>query len=141
MQVVTLKMSSGHLLVPVSIVAQIIGSSGLSAYDGRLPSVRNAITWRDYRIPLVFSSELCGAPEGSDEDFERSVVLWPMKGAGATDMIALSSQNSPRVVNITPDSGMGDQAVYGDFSLGTVSVEGGLGIIPDLEKLSNTIYG
>ena len=141
MQVVVLKIDAGHLLVPVSIVAQITSSSDPTPYQGNLPFVRNTIAWRDFRVPVVNSSELCGAPAGADDAFERTVVLWPMQGAGATDMFGLTSQNSPRVVNIPTDSAQAEAPVNSDYVLGAVSVEGGLGIIPDLEKISRNLFG
>ena len=140
MQVVTLKVDSGHLLVPVSIVAQITSSAELTPYEGNLPFVRNAITWRNFRVPLVNSSELCGAPAGADDEFERAVVLWPMQGAKASDMIGLTSQNSPRVINVSDDSVQAESSIDSDYVLGAVSIEGGLGIIPDLEKISRNLF-
>jgi len=141
MQVVMLKMDAGHLLVPVSIVAQITSSSALAPYQGNLPFVRNSIAWRDYRVPVVNSSEMCGAAAGADDAFERTVVLWPMRGAGASDLFGLTSQNSPRVVNIPADSAQAELPVTSEYVLGAVSVEGGLGIIPDLEKISRNLFG
>ena len=82
-----------------------------------------------------------GAPAGADDAFERTVVLWPMQGAGATDMLGLTSQNSPRVVNIPADSAQTEVPVASEYVLGAVSVEGGLGIIPDLEKISRNLFG
>ena len=135
-----LKLDSGHLLVPVGIVAQITSSTELAPDQGSLPFARNSITCRNVQVPVVQSSELCGAPVGADDAFERTVVVWPMQGAGATGMIGLTSQNSPRVVNIPADSAQSELPIASDYVLGAVSVEGGLGIIPDLEKISRNLF-
>ncbi len=147
MQVLNLTIKPGNVLIPVSMVAQIIGREGFADFDGTLPCVRNSIAWRDYTIPLVDSQALWGDGEGG-EFIARSVVLWPMKGSGPGDMIALSSLESPRVLNIASDSVIlnsekeqGEkQGGEQDYILGRMRVESGMGIIPDLIKLSASIY-
>ena len=67
-------------------------------------------------------------------------MLWPMQGAKASDMIGLTSQNSPRVVNVPDDSVQAENPIDSDYVLGAVSIEGGLGIIPDLEKISRNLF-
>ncbi len=148
MQVLSLETHVGLILVPVRIVAQITSRASQSVLDHELSFVRNSIQWREYNVPLVFSSEMLGAVHGTDDTYIRSVVLWPMKGATKTDLFALSSLDSPRVIDIEDDT-VAAPIEVGDifnensdqgFTLGFIQIGDRLGMIPDLKRLSEKIF-
>ena len=148
MQVLSLDTHFGLILVPVSIVAQITSRGRQSDLDYELSFIRNSIQWREYDIPLVFSSEMLGAEKGGDDAYLRSVILWPMRGGDKTDLFALSSLDSPRVIGIEDDAGIapveiGDEFNENsdpEFTLGFIQLGDRLGIIPDLKRLSEKIF-
>jgi len=148
MQVLSLEAHAGLLLIPVSMVAQITSRARQSVLDHELPFIRNSIQWREYDIPLVFSSEMLGAQQGMDDSYLRSVVLWPMNGAGKTDLFALSSLDSPRVIEIEDDTSIAPVEVHDEFNedgdssltLGLIQLGDKLGIIPDLKYLSELTF-
>jgi hypothetical protein len=148
MQVLSLDTHAGLILVPVSIVAQITSRTRQSALDHELPFVRNSVQWREYNVPLAFSSEMLGAVQGTDDSYLRSVVLWPMKGGAKTDLFALSSLDSPRVMDIGDDvvaapveiSDLFSEDRDQGFTLGFIQLGDRLGIIPDLKRLSEKLF-
>ncbi len=170
MQVLTLKAQPRNLLVPVSMVAQILGHEKEDLYAHSLPFINSCIQWREFRVPLVYASHMLGAPPGSDRNYERAVVLWPMEGTRNTDLFALTSMDSPKVVTIGEESGRSDvvfrlgEQVHGnvviiggesgrsdapeeagrtvgsDYVLGGAKLEGAEGLIPDLSALARDIF-
>jgi hypothetical protein len=147
MQVLSLETKAGALLVPVSMVAQILSRSEPAEFSHSLPFIRSSVQWREYSVPLVYSSELLGEMQGSDEDYRRGVVFWPLKGTGATDLFALTSLESPKVITIASDttltSSQGEKLPSGissDFIIGGLEAEGQTGYIPDLKHLAASIF-
>jgi hypothetical protein len=147
MQVLSLDTSAGALLIPVSMIAQILSRSGQAEFSHSLPFIRRSVQWREYRVPLVYSSELLGAEHGSDEIYLRGVVLWPLKGTGATDLFALTSLESPKVITIASDTVLdnSDDEISPsqgarDFIIGGLQAEGQKGYIPDLKLLASSIF-
>jgi len=148
MQVLSLETRAGLLLIPVSMVAQITSRARQSTLDHELPFIRNFIQWREYDIPLIFSSEMLGAQQGMDDSYLRSVVLWPMDGGEKTDLFALSSLDSPRVIEIEDDTRLAPAEVRDEFNengdssftLGLIQLGDKLGIIPDLKHLSEQTF-
>ena len=146
MQVLTLKAQPRNLLVPVSMVAQILGHEKEEVYAHSLPFVSSSIQWREFRVPLVYSSHMLGAAPGSDRNFERAVVLWPMEGTRNTDLFALTSMDSPRVVTIGDGSGQSEvleeagRLADSGYVLGGAELEGAEGVIPDLSALARDIF-
>ena len=144
MQVLALDTAFGSILLPVSTVAQIINRSGEQPLDHALPFVRTKVRWQGLDVPLVYSSEMLGGEDGSDADFARAVVLWPMRGSAPTDLFALSSRNSPNVVELGEDStaDLPRSTINGDdsYTLGCIVLGSGTGIIPDLKLISRRIF-
>ena len=147
MQVLSFEVEPGNLLVPISMVAQIIRRSELQEYHHKLPIVRQSLNWREKQIPLVNSSELLGSAMDSDKQYQRAVVLWPMQGTKPTDVFALTSLNSPRIEVIDSSVGSINRAdmvahglTYGHFTLGVFSFQDRMSFIVDLAKLATVIY-
>jgi hypothetical protein len=148
MQVLALESKAGNILVPVSMVAQIVSRSLMKPFQCHVDFVSSSINWRDIEIPLVYSSEMLGAESSSDAEFERAVVLWPMKGGQAADLFALTSIGSPHVVTIDADiKRMGDNGSSvvskesaREYVLDYLEVEGRPAMIPDLRLISNVIF-
>ncbi len=153
MQVLSLGTKTGSLLIPLPMVAQIVSRSIHTPYDHNCPFVRESIIWREMSLPLVYCSEMLGEESGADENYIQSVVIWPMKGTEATDLISLTSLVAPHVLNINedisfienqPESDDADNADDKDskyqFRLGMIQLENQLGIIPDLKLLSDNIF-
>ena len=148
MQVLALESKAGNILVPVSMVAQIVSRSLMKPFQNHADFVSSSINWRDIEIPLVYSSEMLGADSGSDAEFERAVVLWPMKGRQAADLFALTSLGSPHVVTIDEGikrvEGNGSSVITNEtareYVLDYLQIEDRPAMIPDLRLISNLIF-
>ena len=66
MQVLALEFKAGIMLVPFSMVAQIVSRSLIKPFHCSASFVSSSISWRDIEVPLVYSSEMLGAESGSD---------------------------------------------------------------------------
>lgn len=147
MQVLALDYQSGFILVPVSMVAQIVSHSNTKEYSCDLKFLSTSVNWREMEIPLVNSSEMLGADSGADKASRRAVILWPMKGCKPADLFALTSTGSPQVVTISAENkrislenGIVKSESAKKFTLDCLDIEGKPGIIPDLKLLSTLIY-
>ena len=148
MQVLALEFKAGNILIPISMVAQIVSRSLVKPLHCNADFVSSTISWRDIKIPLVYSSEMLGAESGSDSEFERAVILWPMKGNQAKDLFALTSIGSPHVVTIEADvkrlkdsgSSIVPKESARKYVLDYLQVEGKPSVIPDLRLISSLIF-
>ncbi|MBX2868506.1 MAG: hypothetical protein KTR18_07500 [Acidiferrobacterales bacterium] len=142
MQVLSLNAQGFQVLVPVNMVAQILGTSPLDAPDPdfkeSMPFLCGKFGWREFQVPLFDISALhAGVKAGSD--YERMVVLWPLASAGKKGFFALTSLGPPRVVEIT-DQPVAAQKPDFRFMSNCVTLSDGLGVIPDLQQLSDKYY-
>lgn len=140
MQVLTLAGQDFKILLPVNMVAQIIGRSTVTPpADGEFKSLAGSFRWRDYAVPLLRTSELMGKSSTADQDYERIVVLWPMKSASSRSFIGLTSLAPPRVVEITeqPSSEMITEMPY---ALSCLQLENELAVIPDIDQVSRDLF-
>ncbi len=139
MQVLTVTAAGFQLLLPVNMVAQITGRMQPDPVGPPMTGVCGMVQWREFRLPLFRTSELFGGKAEDDENYERIVVLWPMKSAGRESFIGLTSLGPPRVVDVTDlpaareDAGM-------PWSLGYVDLADGLGVIPDIDALARQAW-
>ena len=142
MKVLSLDTRVGSLLIPVSMVAQVLVSSNSRPFEHRQSFVNHEINWREYTMPLINSSEALGALKIVDEDHSRAVVLWPLKGFKQTDFLAFTSTEAPKIVVL-------DESVQAlpatnlkeiRYASGVVQIGSRLGIIPDLKHLAQDVF-
>ena len=151
MQVLSIPVNNYQLLLPISMVAQIIGkvaiadpksvSASAAAKGGEVSHrcLYGMVKWKEYDLPLIRSSELIGQSRKADESYERMVILWPMKSATNRAFIGLTSLGAPRVVDITEQPFANINADL-SYSLGVVQLDGSLGVVPDIDRLSSELF-
>ena len=148
MQALTLDTLFGQLLIPISMVAQIASRSEHKDIERSLSFVNSSISWREYNIPLVSSSEMLGAERGADDNYDRAVILWPIQGAENQDLFALTSLESPKIINISnqikSNEQQGRELITDDtarqFILDFPDIDGHVCFIPDLSLISKLIF-
>lgn len=130
------------MLVPVNMVAQILGTSPLTDPDpervASMPFLCGNFQWREFQVPL-FDISAMQVSGSAGSDYERMVVLWPLASAGKKGFFALTSLGPPRVVDITDDALPGQLPDF-QYVSGSVNLPDGLGIVPDLQKLSDQYF-
>jgi hypothetical protein len=140
MQVLTVSAAGFQLLLPVNTVAQITGRLPIQQGSIGIKGAAGFVQWREFNLPLFRTSELFGRKKSDDENYERIVVLWPMKSAGSRSFIALTSLGPPRVVDISDlPAAEGDAEM--PWALGYVNLADGLGVIPDIDGLARRAWG
>ena len=138
MQTLAIPAGAFQLLIPVNLVAQIIGTQKVDTVDIGMSAQEGGIIWRDYQVPLLRSIELMTGAAGSDSGYERIVVLWPMKSATRRSFIALTSMGPPKVIDIVSEPAPENRPDF-EYALGYVELEDGLGVIPDIERISQEL--
>jgi hypothetical protein len=142
MQALFINAGTGNLIIPVSVVAQIVGAVAVapSRYDHE--AIIGDITWRTFSMPLVRSSVMLGEGAEGDSGFERAVILWPMKQCKETEFFALTCFGSPRVVDAralaAPEPS--EKTLPSSKILGYIQVESELAAVPDLGKVARDLF-
>lgn len=141
MKVLAIAANNYQLLLPISMVAQIVGLDTINrSPDIQHEHLAGLVTWRGYDIPLIRSSELTGQRLNADQEFERIVILWPMKSASNRSFLALTSMTAPRVIEIDREQLISTKTRI-PYSQGVVQLDdAGFGIIPDIARLAAEIY-
>ncbi len=139
MQVLALPASGFQILVPVNMVAQIVGMLPVSTADMEFRSLSGQIRWREYTVPLLKSSELLTGIPGADTNYQRIVILWPIKNTANDAFIALTSLGAPKVIDIT-DQPVAETAIELTYTLGLIELDSELGVIPDIGALCRDMY-
>ncbi|NKB64202.1 MAG: hypothetical protein GKR95_19500 [Gammaproteobacteria bacterium] len=142
MKVLSLDTRAGSLLIPVSMVAQVLASSNQRLCDHRQPYISYEINWREYSMPLINGSEALGATPIVDEDYSRAVVLWPLHGFGKNDFFAFSSREAPKIVVIDEAMTLLPSTILKEirYAAGVIQIGSRLGVIPDLKTLAHDVF-
>ena len=139
MQVLTVLATGFQVLLPVNMVAQITGPVPVKPSDLNIPGAEGSIQWREYSLPLFRTSELMGGLPQDDDQYERVVVLWPMRSAGNRSFVALTSLGPPRVMDVSELPAAEEDAEM-PWALGYVSLPDGLGVVADIDALAQRAW-
>ena len=168
MRVVVLETTPGPppplapLVIPAGRVAAIVDAVELQPSGREHQWICGEFHWRGFRVPVINAAAAFGAARetdsetGDETDGETgnetvveqtqpggySVILWSLKGEQADGFFALTSAGPPRAIEIdarpaAAPSATGEQP---NNVLGYVALDGGIGIIPDLENLARGIF-
>ena len=142
MKVLALETKLGPLLVPVSMVAEILGVMKLQQSSYQRGWILGDFHWREYLVPLVCSAGALGADMEESTQYARTVILWPMKDSSPVNFFALTGLGAPRVIDIDSEPAPDQSGITGqlDHLLGYVQLKDRIGIIPDLKNLAHEIF-
>ena len=143
MQALIVDNPQGAVLIPVSLVAQIVSHEQIQPTVRQVPFLLGEIPWREFHVPVISGCRILGGTAAQDDEFQRAVILWPMKGGKTTDFFAIASHDAPRVVNIEhqafTDSGRAD-AFDAKYCMGCVELPDGIAVIPNLTQVADEIF-
>ena len=158
-RVVLLETSRGTLVIPATMVAEIVSTTQSPAHEPEHEHEHEWISgdflWRGCTVPLIDSAEIFAdvvddADDTDDtDDTERkqtkhgkyAVILLPMKERQPDEFFALCGFAAPSVIEIddqaaaAPDTGQAPQHL-----LGYVQLEQRLGLVPDLNAVAHGIF-
>lgn len=124
-----------RLLLPNSVITEVITQPVVDALPGAPDWVYGQITWRGKRVPLVSFTQLVGVTEGDATLGVRVAVLKTLGNDARLPFVAVITQGFPRLTTLNPDlivpvddgkslpSGARARALVGDD----------IAVIPDLE--------
>ena len=144
MQALIVDNPKGAILIPVSLVAQIISREQMQPTVRQVPFLLGELPWREFHVPVISGCSVLGGDTADDKAFQRAVILWPMKGGKTTDFFAITSHDAPRVVNIEnqPFSDADVAAAFdARYCMGCVDLPDGLAAIPDLNRIADEVFG
>ena len=157
-RVVLLETSRGTLVIPATMVAEIVSTPQSPAHEAEHEHEHKWISgdflWRGCTVPLIdsgaiFADVVDDAAADDTDDTERkqtkhgkyAVILLPMKERQPDEFFALCGFAAPSVIEIddqaaaAPDTGQAPQHL-----LGYVQLEQRLGLVPDLNAVAHGIF-
>ena len=154
-RVVLLETSRGTLVIPATMVAEIVSTPQSPAHESKHEHEHEWISgdflWRGCTVPLinnavVFADVVDDADDTDDAERKQTkhgkyaVILLPMKERQPDEFFALCGFAAPSVIEIddqavAPDTGQAPQHL-----LGYVQLEQRLGLVPDLNALAHGIF-
>ncbi len=130
------------LVIPVDLVAEIVGKVSIRPTRYSLDWVIGHFKWRKLRVPMLSISALLGLPDDDTTNWNRVVVIWPMKGGAKTDFFALICQETPRVVEISDSDAVDAEQIADSVanSLGFIKSGDKVAVIPDLKSITTRLF-
>lgn len=129
--------SGGRVMLPGSVVAEVIDISELRAIKAAPDWVMGEIDWQDWRVPLVSFAMLGGTAETETPDPKsRALIIKSLAEAAGTPYIGLLISGVPRLCSIK-DSGLTEPDSASDYPcvFREVTFEERRVLIPELDQL------
>ncbi len=154
MRVVVLETPPGPLVIPASLVAEVVGGVEPQPSGREHEWICGDFLWRGFAVPVINNTTAFAADEDADaeesEPCEHAVILWPMKDTRPDEFFALTGSAPPRVVEIAPQPAPTPPAAAATATatangqppnlLGYVQIDRRTGLIPDLKSLAHGIF-
>lgn len=136
-------MEDSYLLLPSTVVAEVVGYSDPEPLPGDYPSwLLGRFNWRGQRIPVVAFEDINGGSGALPATRARLMVLKALGDRPELPYFAILAQGIPRLVSVHPD-GIEDLEEPMDDApavAAAVLAHGEPAFIPDMEFLEDEIY-
>jgi len=126
-----------RLLLPNSLIAEVVAQPPVQPLRGKPAWVLGSITWRGQQVPLVSYTQLVGAVDRDTTQSVRVAVLRTLGGDPRLPFVALMTQGFPRLTALNPDLivPVDDGASLPTGERARALVGDDVAVIPDLEWL------
>lgn len=136
-------MQENHLLVPNSIVAEIVPFMNVSLFDDAETSndwnIGNVV-WRNSSIPVISLERVQGSQDLGEIRRSRIAIIYTLNGNQNIPHVALLVRGVPRLVPITDDNTQMIDASPSDGSISAwINVDGKKAQIPNLDHLEQMV--
>ncbi len=84
------------LLLPSTMVAEVVGLNGLSPVPAAKPWTLGILAWRGLQVPVISFEALADRPSARPKLRSRIVVCYPLPGRPARDFLGILSSNDPQ---------------------------------------------
>lgn len=133
--------SGGQVLLPGSVVAEVVDVSGLRAVKAAPEWVMGEIDWKDWRVPVVSFAMLGGTAETeAPGPKSRVLVIKSLAEAAGTPYVGLLISGVPRLSSVEA-SGLTEPDPASDYPcvFREVTFEERRVLIPELDQLVASI--
>jgi chemosensory pili system protein ChpC len=132
-----------RLLLPNSLIAEVIAQPAVESVGGKLKWVLGTIQWRGQQVPLVSFTRLVGAGDRDATLSIRVAVLRTVGGDPRLPFFALITQGFPRLTTLNPDLliPVDDGKLLPDGERARALVGDDIAVIPDLEWIESALLG
>lgn len=133
--------SGGHVLLPGSVVAEVVDISELRPVKAAPDWVMGEIDWQDWRVPVVSFAMLGGTAETETPDQRsRALVIKSLAETAGTPYIGLLISGVPRLCS-AKDSELTESDSASDYPcvFREVTFEERRVLIPELDQLVASI--
>lgn len=136
-------MQEDHLLVPNSLVAEIVPFMNVTLFDGIEASNDwniGKVVWRNQSIPVIALERIQGQQDLGEVRRARIAIVYTLQGNQQVPHVALLVRGVPRLVPVTEDnSQLLESQPSEDAVAAWVQVEGKKAQIPDLKVLEQMV--
>jgi chemosensory pili system protein ChpC len=124
-----------RLLLPNSLIAEVIAQPPVEPLGAKLKWVLGSIKWRGQQVPLVSFTHLVGAGDRDAALSIRVAVLRTVGGDSRLPFFALVTQGFPRLTTLNPDLliPVDDGKLLPEGERARALVGNDIAVIPDLE--------
>ena len=91
-----LPLSSNDVLLPKSIVKEVVYKPTVNTYDDEDDWLIGDIEWNDYIIPVVSFERICNQPRATKSNHIRAVICHVIDNAESFPLYAIEVQSIPR---------------------------------------------
>lgn len=136
-------MQDGYLLMPGSVVAEVVTYSQPEAVPGQYPRwMLGRFNWRGQRLPCVSFEALNGAPPATPATRARVLVMKAVGNRPGLPYFALVAQGIPRLLSVEPDAieELDDSMDDAPAVRAPVLAHGEPAFIPDVEFIEGQIH-
>ncbi|MEO8748321.1 MAG: chemotaxis protein CheW [Rhodanobacter sp.] len=130
-----------RLLLPNSLIAEVIAQPPVEPLHGAPAWVFGSISWRGQQVPLVSFTQLVGAGDRDATLSIRVAVLRTLGGDPRLPFVALITQGFPRLTTLNPDLiiPVDDGKVLPPGERARALVGDDVAVIPDLEWIESEL--
>lgn len=136
-------MQKDHLLVPNTIVAEIVPFMNVTLFKDAETSAEwniGNVVWRNQTIPVVALERIQGQQDLGDIRRARIAIVYTLQGNHEIPHVALLVRGVPRLVPVTDDnSKMLEETPSEDAITAWVEVDGKKAQIPNLQHLEQMV--
>jgi chemosensory pili system protein ChpC len=130
------------LVVPTSVVAEIIKRRELTPPDGAPDWLLGHVKWHHEAVPVLSFEALNGEPVAEEETGSRIVIIGTLGDQAEQRRYALLTRGVPNLLRLTPpDIQQLDDVVPGPAESMRVRVHGQAAAIPDLDYIEKRLFG
>jgi chemosensory pili system protein ChpC len=134
-------LTDGYLLLPNSVVAEIVDMKPLESFRKRPSWLIGELDWHGWQVPVISYEHLIRKKGGQPMHHKaRIMVIKTLGDSTQVNYLGFLIQGLPKLTKVTPASLVElETEDLPDVQFSDVTVEGQQAMIPDIGKLTRTV--